>query len=70
MKNITKALLGIFFLLGLVFAFAGCVADWRGSGYYGGGPWYNDGRWFDGPGWGAGPRGQLDIDIHPPGFRH
>jgi len=70
MKNISKILLFALVLSGLHFGLAGCVAEVGGGGYYrGGGPWYHDGPWMDGGRWGGGPRGRVDIDIHPPGFR-
>jgi hypothetical protein len=76
MKNLKKILLGTLVLFGLQFGLGGCVAEVGGPGYYGGGPWYHDGPWLDGGGWGRGddrrddgPRGRVDVDIHPPGFR-
>jgi hypothetical protein len=67
MNNIKSTLLGILAASGLLSLLVGCVAD-VGGGYRGGGPWYHDGPWIDGPGWGA-PRGGVQVDIHPPGFR-
>lgn len=69
MKDIKKILPGTFILLGLISGLIGCVAEVGGPGYYRGGPWYHDGPWMDGGRWGGGPRGNVDIDIHPPGFR-
>jgi len=69
MKNIKTLLLGTLVLFGLQFGLGGCVAEVGGPGYYDGGPWYHDGPWMDGGRWGGGPRGGVDIDLHPPGFR-
>jgi hypothetical protein len=80
MKNLKKILLGTLVLFSLQFGLGGCVAEVDGGGYYGDGPWYHDGPWLYGGGWGGGerrdgerhddgPRGGVDIDIHPPGFR-
>ena len=69
MKDIKKTPLRVLVGLGLLFGLAGCIAEVGGPGYYDSGPWYHDGPWFDGPGWGGGPRGNVNIDIHPPGFR-
>ncbi|HSY53604.1 MAG TPA: hypothetical protein VNW23_06990 [Opitutaceae bacterium] len=76
MKNIKKILLGTLVLFSLQFGLGGCVAEVEGGGYYGD-PWYHDGPWLDGGGWDHdrgrrdyGPHDRVDIDIHPPGFRH
>jgi hypothetical protein len=68
MKPIKKILLFTLVLSGLQFWLGGCVAEVGGRGHYGG-PWYHDGPWMNGGRWGGGPRGRVDIDIHPPGFR-
>jgi hypothetical protein len=73
MKNIKKILLGTLVLFSLQFGLGGCIVD--GGGYYRDeGPWYHDGPWLYGDDWGDRrrgdePRGHIDVDIHPPGFR-
>ena len=78
MKNLKKFLLSTLVLFSLQFGLGGCVVD--GGGYYHDeGPWYHDGPWLYGDGWGGErrggdrrddePRGHIDVDIHPPGFR-
>jgi len=71
MKNIKFLSFGTFVLLaGLQFWLVGCVADVGGPVYYRHEDhWYHDGPWMDGDRWGGGPRGGVDIDIHPPGWR-
>jgi hypothetical protein len=70
MKNTKKFFFSLLVLFSLQFGLGGCIVD--GGGYYHDeGPWYHDGPWLYGDGWGRdrGPRGHIDIDIHPPGFR-
>ena len=68
MKNLKIILLGALILAGLEFELTGCVAEVAGR--RGGGPWYHEGPWMDGGHWGGGPRGTVNIEVHPPGFRH
>ena len=63
MKNWKRLLFETLALLALQIALAGCVAE-VGGGYHDRGPWFHDGPWMDG-----GPRGGVNIDVHPPGFR-
>jgi hypothetical protein len=73
MKTTYKIILGSLVLMGLQFAWSGCVADvgvegGGGGVYYGGGPWFNDGPWIDGGYWHGGGRGGGDRGggyIHP-----
>lgn len=77
MKPIRKILLGSFLLVGLSFAWNGCVADGyvgvREDVYYGPrrDPWFHDDPWMDGHRWYGRDRypdrrGNVDIYISPP----
>jgi hypothetical protein len=68
MKTTRKILLGSLILIGLQFAWTGCVVPVGGAGViYGGNPWFQDDVWLDGGGrgWYGGNGG--GAYVHPNG---
>ena len=71
MKHARKVFLGSLILIGMQFAWTGCIGVEGGGGVvYGGGPWFQDGIWLDGGGrgWYGGHGG--GAYIHPNGGGH
>jgi len=69
MKPIQKILLGSLLLVGLQFAWTGCIGvEGDGGVVYGSGPWFQDGIWLDGGGRGwYGGHGGGGAYVHPGG---
>lgn len=67
MKHTQKILLGSLLIVGLQFAWTGCIGPGGGAVVYGGGPWFGDGVWVDGGGrgWYGGHGG--GAYVHPGG---
>jgi hypothetical protein len=66
MKHTQKILLGCLLIVGLQFAWTGCVVPVEGRGGYGGGPWFGEGVWLDGGGRGSYGHGGGAY-VHPGG---
>jgi len=71
MKPIRKTLLGSLLLVGLQFAWTGCLGPGGGGSggvIYGDGPWLNDDGWLDGGGRGwYGRNSGGGAYVHPSG---